>query len=77
MEELYTVNELSERLKYSRSSIYRWISERSIPFKRLGREIRFTENDIYMIINQKINSGQREQYNGYLQWESKLRFILS
>ena len=49
MDELYTVNELSEKLKYSRSTIYRWIEEGSIPYQRMGRQIRFTENDVLSI----------------------------
>jgi len=67
MDGFYTVNELSDKLKYSRSTIYRWISENSIPFQRLGRGIRFTENDIMQIIHQKTNSGQKEQNYGYWQ----------
>jgi len=55
MDELYTVNELSEKLKYSRSTIYRWIEEGSIPHQRMGRQIRFTENDVVCIINKKAN----------------------
>jgi len=65
MEELYTVNELSEKLKYSRSTIYRWLASGSIPCQRLGREIRFTENDVIRIINQKITTTRKEYYNGY------------
>jgi len=65
MNGLYTVNELSDKLKYSRSTIYRWISEGCIPFHRLGREIRFTENDIINIIKMKTAYGQKEINNGY------------
>jgi len=64
MNELYTVNELSEKLKYSRSTIYRWIEEGSIPYQRMGRQIRFTENDVLGIINQKANSKEEYRY-GY------------
>jgi excisionase family DNA binding protein len=55
MDELYTVNELSEKLKYSRSTIYRWVEEGSVPHHRMGRQIRFTENDVAGIVNQKDN----------------------
>jgi excisionase family DNA binding protein len=64
MDELYTVNELSEKLKYSRSTIYRWIEEGIIPYQRLRRQIRFTENDVLSIINQKANSKETHR-NGY------------
>jgi len=64
MDEFYTVNELSEKLKYSRSTIYRWIEERSIPYQRMGRQIRFTENDVMGIINQKANN-KKEHRDGY------------
>jgi excisionase family DNA binding protein len=64
MEELFTVNELSEKLKYSRSTIYRWIEEGSIPFQRMGRQIRFTESDVLSIINQKANN-KEEHRNGF------------
>jgi excisionase family DNA binding protein len=65
MEELYTVNELSDKLKYSRSTIYRWLSEGSISCQRIGRQIRFTGNDVIKIINQKATTRPKEQYYGY------------
>jgi len=67
MNSFITVNELSEKLKYSRSTIYRWISENSIPYHRLGREIRFSENDIICIINQKTAASRKEASHGYWQ----------
>ena len=65
MEELFTVNELAEKLKYSRSTIYRWLGEGTIPCQRLGRQIRFTENDVIRIINQKVNQQRNEQARYY------------
>lgn len=57
-----TVNELSERTKYARSTIYRWIAEKSIPFQRWGRHIRFSESDVIRIITQKANSTKEYNY---------------
>ena len=65
MEELYTVNELSEKIKYSRSTIYRWLGERSIPCHRLGRQIRFSESDVMRIISLKATN--KKEYN-YGHW---------
>jgi excisionase family DNA binding protein len=60
MEELFTVNELSDKIKYSRSTIYRWLSDGTITCQRIGRQIRFTDNDVQKIINQKAITGEKE-----------------
>ena len=65
MEELYTVNELAEKLKYARSTIYRWLGEGNISCQRLGRQIRFTESDVIRIITQKVNRQRNEQTRYY------------
>jgi excisionase family DNA binding protein len=64
MQEYYTVNELSEKLKYSRSTIYRWVEEGSISCVHFGRHVRFSEQDIADIINQKTYSPKKQQ-QGY------------
>jgi excisionase family DNA binding protein len=65
MEELYTVNELSEKLKYSRSTIYRWLEEGNIPHHRMGRYIRFTEHDVTGILNRKEIDQKEDCYGNW------------
>jgi excisionase family DNA binding protein len=65
MQEFYTVNELSEKLKYSRSTIYRWVEEGSISCHYFGRQVRFTEQDVADIIYQKVADSRKKQQQDY------------
>ena len=40
------VNDLAKILKLSKTAVYRIISERKIPFYKIGHNIRFAEEDI-------------------------------
>jgi excisionase family DNA binding protein len=40
------IEELSERLKVPKSTIYKWAREKKIPCLKLGKHIRFIESDI-------------------------------
>lgn len=44
--ELLKINELCQYLKMPRSSIYALVQEKSIPFLRIGRLIRFKREEI-------------------------------
>jgi excisionase family DNA binding protein len=47
---LYTVNETAERLNTTPRFVRRLISERRIPFVRLGKHIRIAEEDVEAFI---------------------------
>jgi excisionase family DNA binding protein len=47
---LYTVNETAERLNTTPRFVRRLISERRIPFVRVGRHIRIAEEDVEAFI---------------------------
>jgi excisionase family DNA binding protein len=47
---LYTVNETAERLNTTPRFVRRLVSERRIPFVRLGRHIRIAEEDVEAFI---------------------------
>ena len=49
---LLTVDEVAELFKTSKSTIYRWVHKREIPFVKLGGKLRFAENDIQIFIKQ-------------------------
>jgi len=46
MNELYTIREVSQKLKISQSSVYRYVENGSFPHRRLGSNIRFTKENI-------------------------------
>ena len=48
--ELFTVEELAERLKVPKSWIYERTRLNAIPFRRLGKYVRFSEKDIQEIM---------------------------
>ena len=49
---LLTVDEVAELFKTSKSTIYRWVHKREIPFVKLGGKLRFVEDDIQEFIKQ-------------------------
>ena len=46
MRDYATVPELAERLRVSRHTIYTWVSQRRIPFLKVGRLLRFDLNAV-------------------------------
>ncbi len=40
------IHQLSEELKISESGIYQWVSQRKIPFVKIGRLVRFDSEEI-------------------------------
>lgn len=50
---LLTTEQLSELLQVSEKTIRDWVYKRKIPFKRVGRLIRFCKSEITAWINRK------------------------
>jgi excisionase family DNA binding protein len=46
MEELLTIEELSDKLKISKSTVYRWVHYDFIPHIKLGGAVRFKEKSV-------------------------------
>jgi excisionase family DNA binding protein len=54
---MLNVHELSKELGISESGIYQWISQRKIPFVKIGRTVRFDPEEISKWLSEKkINS---------------------
>lgn len=54
--QFFTVSELSKKIKLSKSSIYSLVSNKEIPFIRIGKKILFLEHQIDEWIMSKISS---------------------
>ena len=48
-----SIVELSQYLSVKENTIYSWVSQRKIPFKKLGRLVRFSLDEIDEWIRQK------------------------
>ena len=55
MDKLLTFQQLSEKLQLSRSTIDRWRKE-GLPYSKLGRSLRFDENEVDEWIKQNKQS---------------------
>jgi len=51
---LLTVDELSEKLKIPKKTLYKWTREKKIPCRKLGKHLRFIESEI----DQWLKSGE-------------------
>ena len=56
MEELLTVEELAKVWKVHAKSIYRWIAEGRLKCSRIGRKVRFTEEQAKKLPSPKKSS---------------------
>ena len=43
---MLNINELSRKLKISVSTLYKWVSQKKIPYSKVGRRVIFDERDI-------------------------------
>jgi len=50
---LLNIVELSQYLSVKENTIYSWVSQRKIPFKKLGRLVRFSLEEVEKWIEQK------------------------
>lgn len=57
MKNLYTIKEVSEALRISEGTLRDWIQYRRIPFVRIGRCIRFRQEDIERIQAEGLETG--------------------
>jgi len=46
METIYTIPEVAEYLKMSKSKVYALVKREEIPFIRIGRNVRIRESDL-------------------------------
>ena len=46
---LIDINELSTRLKIAKGTIYNWCYLRRIPYRKVGRSLRFNPNEVDLI----------------------------
>lgn len=54
MAELISVQELSDQIKFTPMTIYRWVKDRRIPFVKMpGNDIRFDKQKIEMWIENR------------------------
>jgi excisionase family DNA binding protein len=60
MQELFTVKEVAEKLKISVSSVYRYVENGLLPHKKLGVNVRFTEEHITAFLAGKQNLTKRD-----------------
>ena len=49
---LLTIDELSKQLMISKSTLYRWVHHKAIPFVKIGGKLRFSKCDIDDFIKQ-------------------------
>ncbi|MFY0567091.1 helix-turn-helix domain-containing protein [Archangium lansingense] len=45
-DELLTVEEAAETLKVSRKTLYAWVSQGKVPYKKLGALVRFSRGEL-------------------------------
>ena len=58
MEKLLTINDLSEWLQVSKSSIYKWTHMGYIPHYKLSSKIRFKVSDVEKWLNKRKRKGR-------------------
>jgi len=46
MDKILTIDELSEKLKIPKKTLYKWTKEKRVPCVKLGKHLRFIESDI-------------------------------
>jgi len=58
MEELLTVEELSNKLKVGKSTVYRWVHYDFIPHIKLGGAVRFDEKSVRKRLSNRARVGR-------------------
>jgi len=62
-QELLNVNELAELLRISKTSVYRLVGRRQMPFHRLPRGLRFDRQDVdAFLIKTRVDSVDKKIY---------------
>lgn len=47
---LLTINDVSQILKISVSTVYRWVHKKEIPYIKLGGKVRFSDSELQQFI---------------------------
>ena len=63
MDKIYTVPEVAEYLKMSKSKVYYLVQQKKIPHVKIGRNVRIRESDLTVWIEERIQNG----HMGYIQ----------
>lgn len=58
MERLLTVDELSDKLRVSRSTVYRWVHYDFVPYIKIGGAVRFDEKRVETWLRARARSGR-------------------
>ena len=59
MDKILTRDELSEKLKIPKKTLYKWTREKRIPCVKLGKHLRFIESDINQWLKESYYNGKR------------------
>jgi excisionase family DNA binding protein len=59
--DLIDINELSERWRIPKATLYNWVNQGRLPYVKLGRCVRFDPNELQAFVNQgkMISAGKR------------------
>ena len=67
METIYTIPQVAEYLKISKSKIYYLVAKRLIPHIRVGRNVRIRESDLNKWLNQQVvDLGDLSEGSGWM-----------
>jgi len=58
MNSLLTANELSELLKISKDTVYRWVHQGYLPHIKMGGAVRFNQRAIEIWLNKRTHVGR-------------------
>jgi excisionase family DNA binding protein len=61
MKSLYSVEEISQFLKLSKSSVYSLVQQGKIPFVKVGRRLRFEPEEVLSFFKKKVKEKDIEQ----------------
>jgi len=59
MNKILTIDELSEKLKIPKKTLYKWRREKRIPCVKLGKHLIFIESDIDQWLKESYYNGKR------------------
>ena len=62
MGKLYSVKEVASILNVSVSAVRKWILEKKINYKKIGKLIRFTDEDVENFVNGRNQKSQGKVY---------------
>jgi len=51
-DEIITANEVADYLKIAKSTVYLWMKEQGLPFRKIGRALRFKRSEVEQWFNE-------------------------